>query len=76
MKTAIQLDLTFEQLLTMVKNLPKAEKIRLTKELEKEIIDSKLSKLLKSFRTKELSANIINGEVEIVRQQIHEKKKH
>ena len=76
MKTAIQLDLTFEQLLTMVKNLPKAEKIRLTKELEKEIIDSKLSKLLKSFRTKELSANIINEEVEIVRQQIHEKKKH
>ncbi len=76
MKTALQLDLTFDQVLSLVRQLPKQEKIKLTKELEKEGIESKLSQLLKSFRTKELTLETINNEVEIVRQQIYESHKH
>ena len=40
-----------------------AEKLQLSKELEREGIHSKLSKLLKTFKTKELSLEIINAEV-------------
>ena len=76
MKTALQVDITFAQVLALVRQLPKNEKIKLTKELEKEGIESNLSNLLKTFRTKELSLATINKEVEIVRQQIYERKKH
>ena len=76
MKTALQVDITFEQVLALVKQLPTKEKIKLTKELEKEGIETKLSGLLKTFRTKELSMDIIKDEVEIVRQQLYESKKH
>jgi len=75
MKTALQIDITFDQLLSMVKQLPRQQKLRLTKELEKETIDSKLSQLLKTFKTKELDLKTINEEIELVRQKIHEKKK-
>lgn len=76
MKTALQIDITFEQVLALVKQLPKGEKIKLTKELEKEGIESKLAMLLKTFRTNDLSLKTINEEVEIVRQQIYERQKH
>ena len=76
MKTALQVDITFDQVLALVKQLPRKEKIKLTKELEKEGIDSKLSSLLKDFRTKELSLDTITKEVEIVRQGIYERNKH
>ncbi len=76
MKTALQVDITFAQVLALVRQLPKNEKIKLTKELEKEGIESSLSNLLKTFRTKELSLATINKEVEIVRQQIYERKEH
>ncbi len=73
MKTALQIDLTFDQVLALVRQLPKSEKIKLTKELEKEGIESKLSGLLKTFRTTDLSLKTINEEVEIIRQQIYER---
>ena len=76
MRTALQVDITSDQVLALVRQLPTKEKIKLTKELEKEGIETKLSGLLKTFRTKELSLNTINAEVEIVRQQIYESKKH
>ena len=75
MKTAVQIDITFEQILSMVRQLPRQQKIKLTKELEKEAIDSKLSQLLKTFKTKELDIKTINEEVEIVRQEIYEKQR-
>jgi hypothetical protein len=75
MKTALQIDLTFEQLLSMVKQLPRQQKIKLTKELEKEAIDTKLSRLLKTFRTKELDLSTITEEAEKVRQKIYDKQK-
>jgi hypothetical protein len=76
MRTALQVDITFDQVLALVRQLPTKEKIKLTKELEKEGIESKLSRLLKTFRTKELSLDIVNEEVEIVRKQMYERKKH
>ena len=60
----------------MVKQLPKQQKIKLTKELEKEAVDSKLSRLLKTFRTNDLEMGTITQEVETVRQEIHDKQKH
>jgi hypothetical protein len=76
MKTELQIDISYEQVLTLVRQLPKQQKIKLSKELEKEGINSKLSELLKTFRTKKLSLETIDKEVEIVRQQAYERKKH
>jgi hypothetical protein len=75
MRPALKIDITFDQVLALVKQLPTKEKIKLTKELEKEGIETKLSGLLKTFRTKELSLKTINEEVEIVRQKNYESKK-
>ena len=76
MRTALQIDITYDQVLSLVKQLPVKDKIKLTKELEKEGIESKLSRLLSSFKTKELSLTVINNEVETVRQRIYESQKH
>lgn len=73
MKTSLQIDITFEQLLSMVRQLPRQQKIKLTKELEKEAIDTKLSRLLKTFKAKDLDLKTITEEVESVRQEIYEK---
>ena len=67
MRTAFQVDITFYQVLALVRQLPTKEKIKMTKELEKEGIETKLSGLLKTFRTKELRLDTMNEEVEIVR---------
>jgi hypothetical protein len=75
MKTALQIDITFDQILSLVKQLPKQQKTKLTRELEKDVIDSKLSKLLKKFKTAALSENDILEEVEKVRQEMHDKQK-
>jgi len=75
MKNALQIDLTFEQILSIVKQLPRQQKIKLTKELEKDVIDTKLSRLLKTFRTKDLDLKTIKEEVESVRQEIYDRQK-
>jgi predicted DNA-binding protein YlxM (UPF0122 family) len=56
--------------------LPVKEKLIISKELEKEGIKSKLSALLDTFKTDELSLETINEEVEIVRQQIYDEGKY
>ena len=72
MKTGTyNIDLDFEQILDLVKQLPKQEKIRLSKELEKELIESKLTSLLKAFKTDDLDKDTINKETEIVRTAIY-----
>ena len=76
MRTALEVDLTYDQVLALVKQLPKKEKVMLTKELEKEGIETRLSDLLRTFQTENLSLNDINEEVEIVRQQIYDSRKH
>lgn len=75
MKTALQINLTFEQILSMVKQLPRKQKMKLSKELEKEVIDSKLSRLLETFRTNEPDLETITEEVENVRLEIYENQK-
>lgn len=76
MKTAIQLDLTYEQVLLLVKQLTQKQKIELSKELEKEFVGTKLSKLLSTFKTNELTLDEINKEVETVRAELYEKQKN
>jgi len=75
MKTAVQIDLTFDQILAVVRQLPRQQKIMVSKELEKEAIDTKLSRLLKVFRTDDLDLKTITEEVELVRQEIYDKQK-
>ena len=69
-----QLSLNFEQILALVKQLPYPEKLQLSQELEKEVLNSKLTVLLESFRTDELSLERIAQEVEAVRSEIHGRK--
>lgn len=76
MKTAVQIDLTFEQVLSVVKQLPKEQQLLLTKELEKEVIGDKLTRLLRSFKTNDLSLETINEEVELVRKEIYDREKN
>jgi hypothetical protein len=76
MKTAFQLDINYSQVLSLVMQLPMKEKIKLTKELEKQGVKSKLSDLMKTFKTDKLTLETINEEVEIVRQQIYDNQKH
>jgi len=75
MKAALQLDVTFEQVLALVKQLPRAEKVKLTEALASEDIDARLSKLLKTFRTNDLSMDTITQEVEAVRQDMYDRRK-
>lgn len=74
MKTALEIDLSFDQILSIVRQLSKEDKIKLTQELEKEAIESRLSRVLKSFRTDELDLSTVNEEVEIVRKEIYDEK--
>ena len=76
MKTALQIDVTFDQILSMIKQLPRQQKIKLTKELEKDVVGSKLSELLKIFKTENLDLATIDKEVETVRQEIYDNQKH
>jgi len=75
MEAVMQINVTYNQILSLVKQLPREEKIKLSKELEKESIDIQLSSLLNAFRTDELSLETIDKEVEIVRQQIYDRRK-
>ena len=71
---SFNISLTFNQILELVKQLPPQQKIQLSKELEKETLDSKLSEILEAFRTNELTQEDIDKEVEIVRAARYAKK--
>jgi predicted DNA-binding protein YlxM (UPF0122 family) len=75
MSAVLQMNISYDQILSLVKQLPRQQKVSLTKELEKESISTQLSSLLNAFHTDELSLDMIDREVEIVRQQIYERKK-
>ncbi len=70
-----QISLNFEQILELVQQLPPAEKLRLSKELEKETRNRKLTELLETFQTDELDLDTINEEVETVRAEIYARQK-
>lgn len=71
MKAALNITLTFDQILELVRQLPRKDKIRLGKELEKEFIGSKLNELLKSMKTDALSEAEIMQETELIREEIY-----
>ena len=73
MKTLLHVDLTFDQVLDIVKQLPPQQKLLLTEALEKEAVNNRLSRLLQSFRTDELDWDTLTQEVESVRQELYEK---
>lgn len=76
MKTGTyNIDLEFDQILDLVRQLSKKEKIRLSKELEREIIEAKLTTLLRAFKTDDLDQDTITKEVETVRTDIYAKSK-
>ena len=68
------MNLTFSQILELIRNLPRDQKMKISQELEKETIGSKLTELLKAFRTEKLSMDEITAEVEQVRQDLYEKR--
>ena len=72
--TNYQLSLDFEQVLALVKQLPYSEKLQLSQELEKEVLNNRLTALLDSCKTDELSLEAITEEVEAVRSEIHARK--
>ncbi len=72
---AYKISLNYNQVLELVKQLPKKDKVRLSKELAKEAIDIRLTRLMDSFTTGELSEEDINQEVEEVRAEIYARKK-
>ncbi|MBN9352237.1 MAG: hypothetical protein J0H55_16275 [Chitinophagaceae bacterium] len=73
MRTELKVDITFDQILSIVRKLPVQQKIKLSRELEKDTIDKKLTQLLKTFKTDELDLKTIDQEVEAVRQEIYDK---
>ena len=72
---SFNISLSFNQILDLVRQLPRQQKIKLSKELEKEAIGSKLSQLLATFQTDELPLEVIDQEVEFVRQELYDKSK-
>ena len=64
--------LNFDQILDLVKQLPRNDKILLSKELEKDTLDQTLTQLLETFKTDEVSLETITEEVENVRTDIYE----
>ncbi|MGL5193075.1 MAG: type II toxin-antitoxin system VapB15 family antitoxin [Chroococcales cyanobacterium] len=68
-----QLSLSLEQVLSLVKQLPDSEKLKLSEALSKELLDSKLTHLLEAFNTDEISLETIDPEVEAVRSEIYVK---
>lgn len=75
MKPALQINLSFQQILAVVRQLPAEQKRKLSKALEKDIIDSKLSRLLKTFKTNKITEGEILNEVDFVRGKLYGSKK-
>ncbi|MGL5078566.1 MAG: type II toxin-antitoxin system VapB15 family antitoxin, partial [Waterburya sp.] len=61
-----QISLNFEQILELVKQLPQADQLRLSKELEKSTYDRRLTELLEAFKANEIDLETINQEAETV----------
>jgi hypothetical protein len=75
MKPALQINLSFQQILAVVRQLPAEQKRKLSKTLEKDIIDSKLTRLLKTFKTSKITEDEILNEVDFVRSKLYGSKK-
>ncbi|MGC9353424.1 MAG: type II toxin-antitoxin system VapB15 family antitoxin [Mariniphaga sp.] len=69
--SSIQITLSYNQILSLVNQLPEKYKAKLSRELAKEAKEQRLSKLLESFRTDEISQEEIDAEVEAVRAELY-----
>ena len=65
---------SFYNILELVKQGPIEDKIKLSKELEKETKETLLTELLEAFKTDELSLETITSEVKSVRAEMYAKK--
>ena len=72
--TSYKISLSYNQILDLVRQLPGREKAKLSNELAKEAIDKRLSLLLSTFKTDDLSEEEINQEVEKARTEIYARK--
>ncbi|MBK4730026.1 hypothetical protein JJD41_09175 [Oxynema sp. CENA135] len=70
--TQYQLSLSFEQVLSLVKQLPEADKLKLSQALSKDLLDSQLTYLFQSFKTDEISLAEITEKVEAVRTEMYD----
>jgi hypothetical protein len=66
-----RVQLKYSQIVQIVRQLPINEKIKLSKELEKDAVNSTLSRLLKSFKTSDLTEDVIAKESDIVRKSLY-----
>ncbi len=63
----------YNDVLNLVKQLSYEDKLKLSQELEKDTISNKLTNLLETFKTEELSLDTILSEVEAVRTEMYDK---
>lgn len=70
-----RLPLNFKQVLALVQQLSEDEKLMLSRELEKDSREKKLTQLLEAFQTDELSLKTIDEEVEAVRTEMYEERR-
>jgi hypothetical protein len=66
-----QLSLDFEQILSLVRQLPSVEQDKIRQEIEKANREQKLNSFLTDFHTDEISLSEITAEVEAVRSDIY-----
>lgn len=66
-----QLSLDFEQILSLVRQLPSIEQDKICQEIEKANREQKLNSFLTDFHTDEISLSEITAEVEAVRSDIY-----
>jgi hypothetical protein len=66
-----QLSLDFEQILSLVRQLPSVEQDKIRQEIEKANREQKLNSFLTDFHTDEISLSEITAEVEAFRSEIY-----
>ncbi|MBM3437478.1 MAG: hypothetical protein FJY07_14825 [Bacteroidetes bacterium] len=71
----LKLSLTYEQIVSLIRQLPSKERVMLGKELAKDVLDERLSRLLGTFKTNKISEELIRQETEIVRAKLYAGKK-
>lgn len=70
-----KMNLKFEQVLDLVRQLSPKEKVKLSNELEKDVKEKRLTSLMEAFDNPELSEEIILEEVEAVRTELYARSK-
>ncbi len=72
--SSYKINLTYNQVLDLVRQLPKKDKAKLSNELAKEAVDKRLTRILNSFSAEDITQEEINHEVEEARTEIYAKK--